>query len=105
RGATATRLGPAPPDMSDVLGQEDLKDALEIAAAGGHNVLMCGPPGSGKTMLARRVPSIMPTLTMQEALEVTKVASVLGQLPEEGGLVRQRPFRSPHHTISDAGLV
>jgi len=105
RPSPAPRPGMAPPDMCDVLGQEDLKDALEIAAAGGHNALMCGPPGSGKTMLARRVPSIMPTLTMQEALEVTKVASVLGQLPEDGSLIRNRPFRSPHHTISDAGLV
>ncbi|HLT29597.1 MAG TPA: YifB family Mg chelatase-like AAA ATPase [Myxococcaceae bacterium] len=100
-----TPASPSAPDMEDVLGQEDLKDALEIAAAGGHNVLMCGPPGSGKTMLARRVPSILPTLTREEALDVTKVASVLGLLRGQFGLVQERPFRSPHHTISDAGLV
>lgn len=107
RNGTVREQPPAtsPPDMSDVMGQPALKDALELAAAGGHNVLMCGPPGSGKTMLARRVPSILPALDFEEALEVTKVSSVLGLLPEGGGLVRERPFRSPHHTISDAGLV
>ncbi|MCI0570008.1 MAG: YifB family Mg chelatase-like AAA ATPase [Myxococcaceae bacterium] len=103
--APASRSSGAPLDMADVLGQPELKDALELAAAGGHNVLMCGPPGSGKTMLARRLPSILPAMTFAEALEVTKIASVLGMLPEGTGLVAQRPFRSPHHTISDAGLV
>ncbi len=96
---------PAPLDMSDVRGQSDIKVALEVAAAGGHNVLMCGPPGSGKTMLARRLPGILPPLTFQEALEVTKIHSVLGLLHEGHPLMHDRPFRSPHHTISDAGLV
>ncbi|MFT3841629.1 MAG: YifB family Mg chelatase-like AAA ATPase [Myxococcaceae bacterium] len=91
-------------DMSEVRGQADVKERLEVAAAGGHNVLMCGPPGSGKTMLARRLPSIMPTMSFAEALEVTKLYSVLGLLGEQS-LVKERPFRSPHHTISDAGLV
>jgi magnesium chelatase family protein len=92
-------------DMIEVRGQADVKDALEIAAAGGHNVIMCGPPGSGKTMLARRLPSILPPLQMEEALEVTKIYSVLGLLAEGQALMQQRPFRAPHHTISDAGLV
>src|SRR5215813_7463925 len=96
---------PAPLDMSDVRGQREIKDALELAAAGGHNILMCGPPGSGKTMLARRLPGILPQMTFQEALEVTKIHSVLGLLHEGQPLMRERPFRSPHHTISDAGLV
>jgi len=96
---------PVPLDMADVRGQPDLKLALELAAAGGHNVLMCGPPGSGKTMLARRLPSILPSMTFSEALEVTKIYSVLGLLGEEQSLMRERPFRAPHHTISDAGLV
>ena len=91
-------------DMSEVRGQSAVKDAIELAAAGGHNMLMCGPPGSGKTMLARRMPTILPRLEFQEALEVTKIYSVLGLL-KEGQLVSDRPFRSPHHTISDAGLV
>jgi magnesium chelatase family protein len=98
-------LRQAPVDMSEVRGQADVKSALEVAAAGGHNVLMCGPPGSGKTMLARRLPTILPAMRFEEALEVTRVCSVLGLLREGEGLVRDRPFRSPHHTISDAGLV
>jgi magnesium chelatase family protein len=92
-------------DMADVRGQEDLKAALETAAAGGHNVLMCGPPGSGKTMLARRLPGILPSMSFEEALEVTKIYSVLGLLPVDRAMLTDRPFRSPHHTISDAGLV
>lgn len=97
--------GPPPLDMADVRGQPEIKLALELAAAGGHNVMMCGPPGSGKTMLARRLPGILPAMTFTEALEVTKIYSVLGLLGEDQALMRERPFRSPHHTISDAGLV
>ncbi|WP_110513164.1 YifB family Mg chelatase-like AAA ATPase [Herpetosiphon llansteffanensis] len=92
-------------DFADVKGQEHVKRALEVAAAGGHNVLMSGPPGSGKTLLARCVPSILPPLSLDEALDVTKIYSVKGLLPSDLPFIRTRPFRSPHHTISNAGLV
>ncbi len=92
-------------DYSDVRGQDHAKRALEVAASGGHNVLMVGPPGSGKTMLARRFPSILPLLDLEEAIETTRVHSVAGQLALERPLLRVRPFRAPHHSISDAGLV
>ena len=92
-------------DFADVRGQENIKRALEIAAAGGHNVILIGPPGAGKTMLARRLPGILPPFSMGEALETTKIHSVAGILASGSGLVRQRPFRAPHHTISDVALV
>lgn len=92
-------------DFNDVKGQENVKRALEIAAAGGHNAILIGPPGAGKTMLARRLPTILPPLTLHEALETTKIHSVAGKLPNHASLVAQRPFRSPHHTISDVALV
>jgi len=92
-------------DFSDVKGQENIKRALEIAAAGGHNVILIGPPGSGKTMLAKRLPSILPPLSLHEALETTKIHSVAGKMSKDVALISVRPFRSPHHTISDAGLV
>jgi magnesium chelatase family protein len=92
-------------DFCHIKGQEHVKRALEVAAAGGHNVLMSGPPGAGKTLLARALPSILPSMTSGEALEVTKVYSVSGLLPSDRPLISQRPFRSPHHTISNAGLV
>jgi magnesium chelatase family protein len=92
-------------DFSDVKGQESIKRCMEIAAAGGHNIILIGPPGSGKTMLAKRLPSILPPMTLQEALETTKIHSVVGRIKENSGLMGQRPFRSPHHTISDVALV
>lgn len=92
-------------DFADVKGQENIKRALEIAAAGGHNVILIGPPGAGKTMLARRLPTILPPLSLHEALETTKIHSVAGVLPEKTALISTRPFRSPHHTISDVALV
>jgi magnesium chelatase family protein len=92
-------------DFEDVKGQENIKRSLEIAAAGGHNAVLIGPPGAGKTMLAKRLPTILPPLTLMEALETTKIHSVAGKLPEHTTLVSKRPFRSPHHTISDVALV
>jgi len=92
-------------DLSEIKGQEHVKRALEVAAAGGHNLVMMGPPGSGKTLLARSLPSILPPMTTEEALEVTKIYSVSGLLPSDTPLIRQRPFRAPHYTISNAGLV
>ena len=92
-------------DFGDVHGQENVKRAMEIAAAGGHNLIMIGPPGAGKTMLARRLYTILPELSFQEALETSKVYSVMGLMPESCGLIITRPFRAPHHTISDAGLI
>lgn len=92
-------------DFADVRGQQGVKRALEVAAAGGHNIIMIGPPGAGKTMLAKRLPTILPPLTLQEALETTKIHSVAGKLGKQVGLVPHRPYRSPHHTISDVALV
>jgi magnesium chelatase family protein len=93
------------PDFADVRGQRAAKRALEIAAAGSHNALLIGPPGAGKTMLARRVPSILPRPTLDEAIEITRIHSVAGLLPAGSALIANRPFRAPHHTISDAGLI
>jgi len=92
-------------DFAEVKGQENIKRALEIAAAGGHNVILVGPPGAGKTMLAKRLPSILPPLNLHEALETTKIHSVAGILPKDSSLVTNRPFRAPHHTVSDVALV
>ena len=92
-------------DFSDVKGQENVKRALEVAAAGGHNIVMIGPPGSGKSMMAKRMPSILPPFTIEEALETTKIHSVAGQINTNTALMPRRPFRSPHHTISDVAMV
>ncbi len=94
-----------PVDFSEVKGQEHVKRCLEVAAAGGHNVIMIGPPGSGKTMLAKRLPTILPDMNFEESLETTKIHSVMGLIPAESSLIVIRPFRNPHHTMSDAGLI
>jgi len=94
-----------PLDFSDVRGQENVKRALEVAAAGGHNLIMIGPPGSGKSMMAKRLPSILPPLSLSESLETTQIHSIAGKLDRDSGLISQRPFRSPHHTISQVALV
>jgi magnesium chelatase family protein len=104
-----TQLEPQPPpptvDFAEIKGQEHAKRALEVAAAGGHNLMMIGPPGAGKTLMARALPGILPSLSLDEALEVTRIYSISDKLPPETPLIQQRPFRAPHHTISHAGLV
>ena len=104
-GAACKSAGSYPVDFSEIRGQEQARRAMEVSAAGGHNILMTGPPGSGKTMLAQRIPTILPELSFEEALETTKIYSVAGLLDRREAIVAARPFRAPHHTISDAGLV
>ena len=104
-GILAQTLGQVAEDFCDVRGQEDIKRAMEIAAAGGHNLLLIGPPGAGKTMLAKRLPSILPPLNLAEALDTTRIHSVMGLIPPNRALLTERPFRAPHHTISDIALV
>jgi magnesium chelatase family protein len=101
----ARKVGDYDADFSDVKGQENVKRVMEIAASGGHNLIMIGPPGAGKTMLSKRLPSILPPLTLEEALETTKIHSVAGKMERDSALMTQRPFRAPHHTISDVALV
>jgi magnesium chelatase family protein len=103
--ATDSRLDAPPTDFQEIKGQEQVKRALEVAAAGNHNILMLGPPGAGKTLLARAMPGILPSMNIDEALDVTRIYSILDLLPPDTPLIRQRPFRAPHHTISHAGLV